>query len=125
MISKNKEDFQIKEKNLLGFIGNSNKDSNYKKYDEPTYLTFRINFFPNNIGKINSYEDIIGLHNNATKYFSYNDLPEPLFEYENNKEKKIKTNNFYSTYDYLININESGRAELLLEFINLLSFFSI
>lgn len=72
----NNNDHLIKQTNLINFNQNFLSDT----YDEPTYLAFRVNFFPMNSNVINSIEEIISLPNNDTKLMSYNDLPEPLLQ---------------------------------------------
>lgn len=93
------KDYLIKKQNTLNFL--DSKDGKYTKsaYDEPTYLTFRINFFP--------------VFNQTN---TYNDIPEPLFYNEETTKMGI-----YSTYDYLKNnVKETYRAILLEQFISLL-----
>lgn len=107
------KDYQIKHQNTLSFLDYSSKEGKMtkKRYDEPTYLTFRINFFPeSNV----SDSGISHLSNNVYNNFSFNDMPEPLLEL--NDENK-----YYSSYKYLKDfVNESYRASLLEDFINLL-----
>lgn len=112
-----KKDFLIKQQNLLNFNNSNDGTIIFSKYDEPTYLTFRINFMPNNVFtnlyKINDY---ITLSNNNLKTTSYDDIPEPLFANVSNANEKI----YYSTYDYLLNsLGDERRASLLNKFIKL------
>lgn len=126
-------DHKIKEKNLLNFI---REDLYNDPYDEPTYLTFRVNFFPNNSSKPLSINDIKSLKNNNTSLMSYNDLPEPFLQFSNEVNhikpetyydeslgSEITTYNnapskTYSTYDYLKeSLGDKERANLLKEFI--------
>lgn len=67
-------------------------------FDEPTYLTFRVEFI---------FENPSGID-------SLNDMPMPLLNQVDDPDKS-KLN--YSTYDYLIEQKESGRADLLKSFI--------
>lgn len=71
-----------------------------KRFDQPTYLTFKLRFYPmyNNIANTN-----------------YDKMPHPLFG--TNKDDNIDTRNYYSTYQYLRDIKEPARAELLDRFI--------
>lgn len=123
---KDKKDYLIKSQNLLGFLNTTL----YDEYDEPTYLTFRVNFFPNNIGRISNIEEINNSYNNVSSLMSYDDMPEPLLEYSKNTKTKNKYGvevenkkemNLYSTYDYLLNsLGDVKRANMLEAFISLL-----
>ena len=72
-----------------------------KDYDEPTYLSVRINFFPN------GNDTIYSMYNDPST-MTYNDMPHPLLE-ETGK---------YSTITYLRNnLGDERRAKLLENFI--------
>lgn len=78
------------------------------KYDEPTYLSVRVNFFPDNIAKENR-NNLSDYSYNSSKTISYNDMPHPLFD---------KTS-AYSTISYLRDkLGDENRANLLGAFIN-------
>lgn len=68
-------------------------------FDEPTYLTFRVEF----------------IFENPSEIDSLNDMPMPLLNQVDDSDKS-KLN--YSTYDYLIGQKESERANLLKSFID-------
>lgn len=81
-----------------------NGDENLSKlYDEPTYLSFKLEFSPEY--DLNRYNAI-----NTTT--SFNDIPHPLFDLS-------KSEGRYSGINYLNSINEPKRAVLLEKFINL------
>lgn len=67
-------------------------------YDEPTYLTFRVEFI---------FENPSGINN-------LNDMPMPLL---NQNDDILVSRENYSTYDYLIEQKEGDRADLLRAFI--------
>ena len=114
MASYTNNDNLIKEKNLFSFANTSNNNSSYlfdKIYDEPTYLTFRIDFFPE-ILKPNKIENLPSYYENDIALMSYNDMPNPLLD----------LNGDYSTYKYLKNnIGDISRANMLKSFISGLS----
>ena len=144
----NKNDYLIKQNNFLNFNQNFTKEYLNDRYDEPTYLTFRVNFFPNNIGRPYDIKNVNNLFNNDIDTMSYNDMPEPLLQFSNEiiRPMTLIDNTFYgedeenlifdpepnfivinnnskaySTYDYLKNsLGDKARAELLETFINLL-----
>lgn len=70
-----------------------------KKFDQPTYLSFSLLFYPKN-------NDM-----NAT---NYDKVPHPLFNIH--KEDDINARNYYSTYQYLRDIKEPQRARMLEKF---------
>lgn len=96
-----------------------------KKYDQPTYLTFKLMF--GYLGD-QSYNLVNGALNSGT----YDRMPHPLFN-TNDKFQSNNTNinrpgvipsnstdiNLYSTINYLRNANEPTRAEMLKYFIEL------
>lgn len=114
MASYTNNDNLIKEKNLFSFANTRNNNSSYlfdKIYDEPTYLTFRIDFFPE-ILKPNKIENLPSYYENDIALMSYNDMPNPLLD----------LNGDYSTYKYLKNnIGDISRANMLKSFISGLS----
>ena len=74
-----------------------------KTFDEPTYFTFRLEF---------TYD---GMDNNLNST-NFDRIPHPLFS--TYKEENINARNYYSTYNYLMDIDEAVRAQMLLEFID-------
>ncbi|MEK0336907.1 MAG: hypothetical protein QQN41_05670 [Nitrosopumilus sp.] len=87
-----------------------------KRYDEPTYLTFRVIFGED----FASWSGVTLLNTN------YDKMPHPLFnpmEVDATKDEKsniIEFNrDYYSTIDYLRDSNEFSRAEMLKEFQNM------
>jgi hypothetical protein len=101
-----------------------------KRFDEPTYLSFKLQFAQNN-------DDIFNV---ATNKALYDTMPHPLFDNRISEDDLGKTtvnvpamSNFinsaqipisisapgsYSAVQYLINANEPTRAALLIEFID-------
>ena len=76
------------------------------KYDEPTYLTFRVHFHIND-----DTDDIV---DNVNGYKKYDTLPHPLLKAKRSTDASIS----YSTVDYLRNnLGETVRADLLERFI--------
>ena len=71
-----------------------------KTFDEPTYLTFRLRFFYDNVKTDNT---------------DFDRLPMPLFN--NYTEDQIEARNQYSTVQYLRDMNEDVRAEMMKSFI--------
>ena len=100
----------IKEKHLFNFNRSYNTKPNFlfdNRYDEPTYLTFRIDFFPTVNWQWHS-DYINGLYENDIKLSSYDDMPQPLLDLTND----------YSTYTYLKDsIGDEYRANLLFKFV--------
>lgn len=74
-----------------------------KTFDEPTYLTFRLKF---ERGDFDFY--------NRVDITDFDRIPMPLFSTYNHD---IKSRNYYSTYQYLIDNNELVRSKMLLDFI--------
>lgn len=100
----------IKRENYFGFERAKYKGHNgflfNSDYDEPTYLTVRIDFFPENILKRDIQRDAIDLRSNDI--VSYDTMPCPLLD-------RISE---YSTHKYLKeNLGETMRADLLENFI--------
>lgn len=79
----------------------SNSGPLKKSYDEPTYLSFSLLFYPKN---------------NNMNSTNYDQVPHPLFNIH--KEDEINARNFYSTYQYLRDIKEPQRARMLEKFID-------
>lgn len=88
------------------------KSNVWKKYDEPTYISFRLNF---NIDSrdIRNSTGVNGIYN-------YDWLPQPLLsstDADNFSDRK-----YYSTFGYLIDNKDATRAWLLKEFIEKLGY---
>ena len=128
---------------LSGFFneGNSKFTPNVfsRLFDEPTYLTFRIEFnFDNNVYNSTSYMDYLPeplLSLDAKKGFDSFKSPSEYYQtntvelsidsliqelnYDFNQSNSISNNVNYSTYDYLRNaLGESRRADMLFLFVN-------
>jgi hypothetical protein len=81
-----------------------------KRYDEPTYLTFKLDF-------VSGSKNIPA---NNTQSTSFDRMPNPLLDtshIEKNADDIIIDREFYSTYQYLRDQNELARAEMLKDFI--------
>lgn len=96
----------IRSKNYFGFNDVHNRTDNGllfdSRYDEPTYLTVRIDFFPENIIRNDTTPINIDLQCNDIK--TYDAMPCPLLD----------RTSVYSTYKYLVqNLGDIHRAELL------------
>jgi len=78
-----------------------------KRFDEPTYLTFLLQFAPGG--------DFI--YNNSQYNAFYDNMPHPLF---NNRDKYISLDkrNDYAAIDYLYDANENTRVSMLQQFIS-------
>lgn len=119
----NKQDYLIKKKNLNNFLSPDDGKLVQSLYDEPTYLTFRVNF--NNdiyarILEIVSIDedtfDVVTKYTttNNLKKLTYNDMPEALL--------CTDPNNPYSTLHYLKDyLGDNFRADLMKKFLFLLS----
>ena len=120
----NKNDYLIKINNHNGFLNPSDGKIVRSRYDEPTYLTFRVNFFIDKVSETAgmlfnddknaaSYVmDYINKKNNKDNSLTYNILPEALFDIDTN----------YSTYNYLKNnLGDEYRAKLMKEFLKLVN----
>jgi hypothetical protein len=80
------------------------------EYDEPTYVTVRVNFFPS----ISNFNNDTYNSGDVTDSTSYNSIPHPLLTKPQNDKKHI-----YSTIKYLRdNLGDETRAELLEKFID-------
>lgn len=90
-----------------------------KRFDEPTYLSFRLQFAANADNYLNT----------ASNSVLYNRMPHPLFDlgsYEDSYGSGFITDTTfrqlepesYSAYQYLVDANEPTRAQMLLEFVN-------
>ena len=71
-----------------------------KTFDEPTYLTFRLEFLP---------------ANTDMNHTNYDKMPMPLFDLS---KSEGAARNHYSAIQYLQDSNEVGRAEMMETFIN-------
>ena len=71
-----------------------------KTFDEPTYLTFRVEFLPMNTNMEST---------------NYDRMPMPLFSLS---DEDIDVRNNYSAISYLKDSNEVGRAQMMASFIN-------
>lgn len=92
--------------NFLDVNSNKNGLLFTNRYDEPTYLTIRVDFFPEYLTEKNDPEltDFHGFVENTKLTMTYNDMPNPLFD----------ANGDYSTYKYLRdNLGDVTRANLL------------
>lgn len=74
-----------------------------KRYDEPGYVSFKLNF------------SAVNIYNDVSEFTSYDYMPHPLFQKPNGQTDEY----LYSAVSYLRNINEPTRANMLLEFIDL------
>jgi hypothetical protein len=72
-----------------------------KTFDEPTYLTFRLDF---------------GSSNTSLDNTNYDKMPMPLFDLS--KQDIIDARNYYSTIQFLRDSNEFVRAQMLEDFIS-------
>jgi hypothetical protein len=80
---------------LLDYPGNITKT-----FDEPTYLTFRVEFLP---------------MNTSVETTNYDKMPMPLFS---KSDEEIIARNHYSAINYLRDSNEVTRAQMMATFIN-------
>ena len=116
IVSRSMSSSEIRERYTNGFYNTSSSIYTPKVYskmfDEPTYLTFRIEFDfrpdkEENVKTVGS--NTYGINN------GFNKMPEPLLSYDSNN----KNNNYYSTANYLNdNLGEYYRSKLLKDFIN-------
>ena len=72
-----------------------------KEYDEPTYLTFKLMFEARET-------------DNKTDVTDFDQIPQPLFS---TYDKELDERNQYSTYQYLKDMDENVRSEMMLEFV--------
>jgi hypothetical protein len=93
----------------LGTIARFNTLS--KRFDEPTYLSFYLQFRP----------AISQFYNNATNSAYYDLMPHPLLQSGSNSNTSVDNLTLYSSVDYLVNANEPTRAAMLTEFITRLN----
>ena len=104
----------IKERYLNGFIGNTPQfvpQVFSRIFDEPTYLTFRIEFdfskdlIQNNASTSDERGSLIGID-------AFNYMPEPLLSLNTSSKS-------YSTYNYLLSaLGEQRRAAYIKQFVN-------
>lgn len=108
-------------------IGTSAVNKILDRYDEPTYQTFRVLFSPtststikflNEISIYDRYSNVVNNTGSNTSITNYDVMPHPLL---NNYDSGGGDVQYYSTVDYLRNCNENSRADMLIEFINLLN----
>ena len=94
---------------------NEYKNTSYlfsNDYDEPTYVSVRVNFFPGHLQNDNNADlsNFNGFNYNKLSMLAYNDMPHPLFDIDDTSD--------YSTYNYLLNsLGDVNRANLLKSFI--------
>lgn len=116
IVSRSMSSSEIRERYTNGFYNTSSSIYTPKVYskmfDEPTYLTFRIefDFRPDKEENVKTVDpNTYGINN------GFNKMPEPLLSYDSNN----KNNNYYSTANYLNdNLGEYYRSKLLKDFIN-------
>lgn len=116
IVSRSMSSSEIRERYTNGFYNTSSSIYTPKVYskmfDEPTYLTFRIefDFRPDKEENVKTVDPkTYGINN------GFNKMPEPLLSYDSNN----KNNNYYSTANYLNdNLGEYYRSKLLKDFIN-------
>lgn len=74
-----------------------------KTFDEPTYLTFRLNFTD---------------ENNNVESTNFDKMPMPLFNRYNVRDgDDLRARNYYSSQQYLRDINEMVRSQMMQDFI--------
>lgn len=117
----------IRERYLNGFLGNTSQFTPSifaRVFDEPTYLTFRIEFDFNRYSQVNQGSTTGGDYT----VDSFNYMPEPLLALPDGNKNEYEANsidnafkakdNFYSSYRYLRDaLGEKRRAEMLKQFI--------
>lgn len=94
-------------------------------YEEPTFLTFKLEFGNWGASMNSDSEDRLIWESNKINYQSYDDMPMALFDPNYTKPNYHGTPNYsnfsaitsYSAVDYLYRINEDVRAEYLATFI--------
>lgn len=100
---------------IRNFLNNSISSDFFKKdYDEPTYLTFKIEFGNSLSSVSDTNSKNYSLKQNAAVNTNYDLLPAALFSLD---DENFLNRNFYSAISYLKDINEFRRAEMLKEFI--------
>ena len=115
IVSRSMSSSEIRERYTNGFYNTSSSIYTPKVYskmfDEPTYLTFRIefDFRPDKEENVKTVDpNTYGINN------GFNKMPETLLSYD-----KDKNNEYYSTANYLNdNLGEYYRSKLLKDFIN-------
>jgi hypothetical protein len=78
-----------------------------KRFDQPTYMTFRLEFGNGNDAWFNTA---------AGNGLNYDRMPHPLFGAKGNEDVLLRES--YSSINYLMDANEHTRAKMLEEFIN-------
>lgn len=117
----------IRDRYTNGFYGDTTqfRPSVFSRlFDEPTYLTFRIEFDFSG----EKIENLATIGNNGEKWASLDYMPEPLLALGKdmqpaNVANRQNPNNYsyYSTFDYLLNnVGDESRAWMLYKFINAL-----
>lgn len=102
----------VQQPNEVGIaeLGNSGAYSMSPRFDQPTYLSFKLIFG----------EGGDAFYNNAANenfVLNYDRMPHPLFASKGNDN--VYDRERYSAIDYLLDANEFTRAKMLTEFINL------
>ena len=108
MINTLIRDFLRVDKNNEYVLGRENYIS--KKFDEPTYLSFKIDFGTDD--QVFHKENYV---KNNLDNTNYDVMPHPLFVL---RDQPLDARNVYSTISYLKDSNEFARAKMLEEFIN-------
>lgn len=113
-MTNKKNDYLIKLQHQNGFLNPTDGEIVNGRYDEPTYLTFRVDFLSNKISSLSnkslSFDNKIKNSPKEDLNYSLNELPAGLFDVDG----------AYSTYDYLKNrLGDEVRADLYKKFIKL------
>ena len=111
-MTNKKNDYLIKLQHQNGFLNPTDGEIVNGRYDEPTYLTFRVDFLSNKIFSLSNKSLSFDEENNNKDNLNYslNELPAGLFDVDG----------AYSTYDYLKNrLGDEVRADLYKKFIKL------
>lgn len=122
LIGESVSNTEIRERYLSGFLGNTSQHTPNvfsRLFDEPTYLTFRLDFdFRKDLTQ-NSFDTLNNLSVDSLNY-----MPEPFLavpDISTNGELETLNKNYYSTYTYLKDaLGEYKRADMLLHFVHAL-----
>ena len=122
LIGESVSNTEIRERYLSGFLGNTTQHTPNvfsRLFDEPTYLTFRLDFdFRKDLTQ-NSFDTLNNLSVDSLNY-----MPEPFLavpDISTNGELETLNKNYYSTYTYLKDaLGEYKRADMLLHFVQAL-----
>lgn len=107
-----KQDYLIKKKNLNNFLTSNSGAVVDGRYDEPTYLTFRVEFFSDVHEYVEEEKEGEITIKKELKTISYNDMPEALLS---------DSDKLYSTKQYLREVlGDNFRADLMNTFLNLI-----